>query len=562
VAAHNLAIGRLIGAALLLSLACSTFGKPFGEGGADAPGAQPAATTGSLEAEATSTHPEDVPDPLVVTVHLEENSFEFPTPDPQDPSTWDPSQYFPPGFDPENPDYTLLAGPRTVYATIGPEGGTVEATGANGARYTLVVPPRAVEVTLAIGLTPVASIDGLPLSGGLIAAVNVEPEAVEFDPPLRLEISLPDEAPPPSAGQLVMGFAVTPMNEGSEFYFVPRVGPSTSAQLPHGGGQMFRPVAVGPLGNIVIRDGGVYGTASGTPAEVRSVAKRRPSSSSHRTTSAVAEQQMEEELAPLPDKAADRIREKAAAAGTTDEYLAVVTDLQAYLDAGGKNAEGIWDEVLLNTKVMFEKTKGKCLTRDGTIAAGVAGRMTFADEGTFWSEFRDRYVKKYGEQSLDEARKYAERCKLKLTIESTVTWKSPSDVTITYVSTTQVAPLLMRYRGGPVLMGCGLVIPSRVDTRIGGCAETILNPEPNEYLWIEIAPTFGGDELLNFKIVNFGGGGLSWSLTQRCDPRDARRQPALGAALAEYGGACSSTPDVGTFCSPFLLSRRLRPRAR
>ncbi len=32
--------------------------------------------------------PADVPNPLVVTVMLEENTFEMPTPDPQDPSTW------------------------------------------------------------------------------------------------------------------------------------------------------------------------------------------------------------------------------------------------------------------------------------------------------------------------------------------------------------------------------------------------------------------------------------------------------------------------------------------
>jgi hypothetical protein len=492
------------------------------------------------------TTPEEVPNPLAVTVKLEEYTFEFPvpTPDPnQDPN--DPSQVYPPGFDPENPDYSLLQpGPKTVYADIGPEGGSLEATGANGVKYTLTVPPGAVEFTIPFGLTPVQSIDGLPLSGGLIGAVRVEPEGIEFDPPLLLDITPPEDAPPPAGDQVVMGFAVTPQSEGNEFYFLPRLGASSASLLPTGGGILASPTEYGPLGNLTIRDGKVIGVARGSRNEVRSTAARNPpSSSSHRTTSSIAARSAQEgfeDLAPYPF---NPIEKKAVEAGSTDQFLEVLTDFQAYLDAGGRvHSERTWDEILLNTKVMFEKTKGKCLTRDGYVAAGVAARMSFAHEGTFWSQFRDRYVKKYGNRSLEDARAYARRCKLTLTIDSDMTWKV-AGTSIVYNANIQI-PLIMSYdsnpqsaRYGPYLKGYGLVIPSRVEQTSEDCDYMGLLPEPGEFIRIGIQLVFGGEELAFAQVVDFGGGGLKAVLEQKCTPDQELSRAAIGRGSGGMWGS-------------------------
>lgn len=73
--------------------------------------------------------------------------------------------------------------------TIGPAGGTIQATGSNGITYTLVIPENALLRDTAITLTPVREIQNLPLSGGLVAAVDFKPSGLSFVNPATLTIA-------------------------------------------------------------------------------------------------------------------------------------------------------------------------------------------------------------------------------------------------------------------------------------------------------------------------------------------------------------------------------------
>ena len=57
---------------------------------------------------------------------------------------------------------------RAAHAAIGPEGGTLKATAADGTRFELEVPAEALDFAEVITMTPVLRAENLPLSGGLI----------------------------------------------------------------------------------------------------------------------------------------------------------------------------------------------------------------------------------------------------------------------------------------------------------------------------------------------------------------------------------------------------------
>lgn len=72
--------------------------------------------------------------------------------------------------------------------TIGPAGGTISATGADAARYTLRLPKGALLGETRITMTPVRSLGGLPLDGGMVAAVHLEPDGLALMAPATLTI--------------------------------------------------------------------------------------------------------------------------------------------------------------------------------------------------------------------------------------------------------------------------------------------------------------------------------------------------------------------------------------
>ncbi|NNE18185.1 MAG: hypothetical protein HKN10_06885, partial [Myxococcales bacterium] len=99
---------------------------------------------------------------------------------------------------------TLDAG-RHASALIGPEGGSVEATGADGTRYTLTIPADALIAETEIALTPITAIDDLPMSGGLVGAVHFEPSGLELFRAASLTVELAS-APVLGSEELFAGF--------------------------------------------------------------------------------------------------------------------------------------------------------------------------------------------------------------------------------------------------------------------------------------------------------------------------------------------------------------------
>ncbi|MHB9112121.1 MAG: hypothetical protein ACYC4D_05785 [Thermoleophilia bacterium] len=81
-------------------------------------------------------------------------------------------------------------------STVIPEaGGIVSATAADGTRFTLTIPKDALLSEETISLIPVSSIDGLPLSGGMSAAVQFEPAGLLLFAPATLTIETPSLIP-------------------------------------------------------------------------------------------------------------------------------------------------------------------------------------------------------------------------------------------------------------------------------------------------------------------------------------------------------------------------------
>jgi hypothetical protein len=96
-----------------------------------------------------------------------------------------------------------LDGETTAAMWIGPTGGAVSATAADGTTYTLSVPPDAVDGPTPISMTPVRSIDDTGLSGGFAGAVYLQPVGQVFAVPATLRITSSRQA---AAGTRLVGF--------------------------------------------------------------------------------------------------------------------------------------------------------------------------------------------------------------------------------------------------------------------------------------------------------------------------------------------------------------------
>jgi hypothetical protein len=135
-------------------------------------------------------------------------------------------------------------------ATVGAAGGTIIAVGADSSRFTLTIPPKALDGDSDITMTPVSAIDGLPLSGGLVAAVHFEPEGLRFNIPVELKIESPRDVPVDQ--QVGFGY----LGGGNDLHLYP---------LESGRGLAMR----------LLHFSGV-GVALGTPADVQSLQEHPP----------------------------------------------------------------------------------------------------------------------------------------------------------------------------------------------------------------------------------------------------------------------------------------------
>ena len=104
---------------------------------------------------------------------------------------------------------------RAVTMSVGPFGGTIAATGADGTTFTLTVPEKALVGSQEITLTPVVSVGRLPLSKGLVGAVQIEPHGLQLKQPATLTIDPAREVP---VGEQT-GFLFE--GDGSDFHLYP-----------------------------------------------------------------------------------------------------------------------------------------------------------------------------------------------------------------------------------------------------------------------------------------------------------------------------------------------------
>jgi hypothetical protein len=84
---------------------------------------------------------------------------------------------------------------KAASARIGPDGGTVKTTGADGSEFSLEIPAGALVEEIEITMTPIESMDGLPLDDGLAAGVQLEPEGMTFYDIVTLTIEPADAIP-------------------------------------------------------------------------------------------------------------------------------------------------------------------------------------------------------------------------------------------------------------------------------------------------------------------------------------------------------------------------------
>lgn len=95
-------------------------------------------------------------------------------------------------------------------STIDAGGGTLSASGSNGAIYTLTVPADAVDSGVKISMYPITAISGSPFGDKLAGGVHLEPEGFIPNVPMTLTIDLPTDHDP----RLLAGIASEGNAEG------------------------------------------------------------------------------------------------------------------------------------------------------------------------------------------------------------------------------------------------------------------------------------------------------------------------------------------------------------
>ena len=111
-------------------------------------------------------------------------------------------------------------------ATIGEEGGVVSTSTSDGSYFSLEIPKGALHRREKITMIPVTRVDGLPLEkGGAVASVQLEPEGLRFDRPVKLTIE--PATPVPVKEQV--GFAW--ITHGTDTHLYPAQGDSLAMEM-------------------------------------------------------------------------------------------------------------------------------------------------------------------------------------------------------------------------------------------------------------------------------------------------------------------------------------------
>ena len=457
--------------------------------------------------EITIETPSDVSNPLKVSIEFDK------APAVIDPSTIDPKSIDPNAFDPNNFDPSMfLPQPVQTEAVIGPQGGEISVTGSNGIIYTLSVPPYALSFETTITLRPISAMPDLPLSGGLMAAVFIEPESLVFDVPATLTMTPPADFPA-AAGPLVMAFAFGA--DGQEFHLYPFAAAGGQSSI---GAHLARLQVVpnfdGSPKIKPVSNGGGYGKGSGTAKDAKEIGRKPSSKSQNRTEQRLAADQLDD-LTPLQPEAAlkfgkegESILQKASQADDLGKFMQALDDFSIYLQVGGDKYEHnkelnkkILDLLVDQAGKLLDKNKGGCLKQDDFRAQALIERLT-NPKSDFSKTFAERFKQKHGQQALDDLAKTRITCSVELTLNSTETFEAAGS-TLHAAAKVSEMKLFPTYSKGDVYWsGEGDMKQTFLVTGI--CTFPLKHYDSLKFAVSKLIPIFGKDgELADFNLSEY-----------------------------------------------------------
>lgn len=403
-------------------------------------------------------------DPVIAMPDL--GAFDPNTFDPStfDPSTFDPSAFMPPGFDPENPeafDASSLIQMVETSEEIGPEGGSISITTPDNITFTLEIPPGALEEPMVFGLLPMQRVEGIPLSGGLLGAVLIQPE-IDFS--FHATLSIESPVVPPATAPLTVGFAVSPILQ--EFYLYPLATDSAVGRSPASGAHLAapnpRPLANGTSSRMSVGRGGTYGSGAASTGDVQAQSKRVPTDGGAQA----AQHQAQDQASNPGTERSARLQEQGEGLRSRFGYQKDIRSLhgmaealESYVQDGALQhtpelAAGLIDDFVQKVKAEFDRLKKDCLTMDDFSGSEMAGKLQ-SRKNDFWRLAAEAYDKKYGQegrQLMEDLARGNKSCKFFLEIKSTIRLESPDGWMSTTVRTENPIPLSLVYIDGTIVL--------------------------------------------------------------------------------------------------------------
>ena len=382
--------------------------------------------------------PVQKPNPLTVTLK-------------QDITVPDPKSIDLSKINPETADPSALTGlfaPTQISssAAIGPEGGQLSVTSSTGVKYTYTIPPGALDDTIPFTLKPYTGMQGAPLTGGFLGAVDVEPVGLELNTPAVLSIE-PAQGAAAASGELLAAFSFLP--DGSEFYFT-----HTYTQADRTTSYLSGKLASPVQDNWVMKPWGEPQTTTrpvGFGLTTRAAVKKQsiehsPSDSDHQSNQNDAA--ADDALGSLVNPQYLDINSLSRNLSGWDNPLTLMSnmedkynrakDKQSALAFMDKAIERLIDQLDVN----FKLNLNNCVAKDD-FSAYFAAKSMKSPRSDFSKIISARYQKKYGTATVDDVLKKASHCDLKLVISSTVTIKgSDTNIPVTIEST---IPLKINY---------------------------------------------------------------------------------------------------------------------
>ena len=371
----------------------------------------------SLTVEVTT--PAQEADPLTVTLTTDKTT--------PDPTSIDFSNLDPENMDTDALAELLLPQETSASAVIGPEGGELSVTSTTGVKYTYRIPPGALDDAIPFTLIPISTVDGAPLTGNLLGAVNILPEGLELNEPAILTIE-PAPDTQAGAGDVVATFEFK--EDGSEFYFN-GIFPKDTVASSTKPGKLAAPVKqddgwVMQPWDVPQTRTSPAGSAVTTKKAVRQQAVSHPPTDnrSRNTQNNTVE---DDELTPLtPLKYQDYANRGLGLSNWNDTFQLIEDMESTYKNAKDKAASlKSMEKALANLADAFEKhfkrNLQNCVAKDDFSAFHAAKGLS-NPRTAFGKIVAAAYKKKYGDATLKEVLKKTERCNLTLKFDSTVTF--------------------------------------------------------------------------------------------------------------------------------------------